>query len=114
VIDLAARVVMIEGKEIHLTPTEFDLLRELATHAGRVLTHQMLLSRVWGPAFAKSTHYLRVYINLLRQKIEPDPAHPRHIVTEPGIGYRFRPEPLPSANDFDGILIPHVHLLTFP
>lgn len=92
-IDLAARVVTLKGQEVHLTPTEFDLLRELATNAGRVLTHQMLLSRVWGPASVDSTNYLRVYINQLRQKIEPGSGRPRYIVTEPGIGYRFRANP---------------------
>jgi len=89
-IDLARRVVSLAGEEIHLTPTEYDLLRELATNAGRVLTHQMLLSRVWGPASSESVSYLRVYINQLRHKIEPDPSRPGFIVTEPGVGYRFR------------------------
>ena len=69
-IDLHVRVVTLDGEEVHLTPTEYDLLRELATNAGRVLTHQMLLSRVWGPASADSTNYLRVYVNQLRRKIE--------------------------------------------
>lgn len=92
-IDLARHVVRLSGEGIHLTPTEYDLLRELATNAGRVLTHQMLLSRVWGPASAESIGYLRVYINQLRHKIEVDPTRPRYILTEPGIGYRFRDEP---------------------
>ncbi|HET9016904.1 MAG TPA: response regulator [Thermomicrobiaceae bacterium] len=91
-IDLAARVVTRGGREVHLTPTEYDLLRELAANAGKVLTHGMLLTRVWGPASADATNYLRVYVNQLRHKIEPDPAHPRYIVTEPGVGYRFRGE----------------------
>jgi two-component system KDP operon response regulator KdpE len=91
-IDQPAHLVTVGGREVHLTPTEFELLRELAVNAGRVLTHHMLLTRVWGPASADSTNYLRVYINQLRQKIEPDPAHPRYILTEPGIGYRFRGE----------------------
>ncbi|HUZ00185.1 MAG TPA: response regulator [Thermomicrobiaceae bacterium] len=89
-IDLAARLVTRAGHEVHLTPTEYDLLRELATNAGKVLTHGMLLTRVWGPASADATNYLRVYVNQLRHKIEPNPAHPRLILTEPGVGYRFR------------------------
>jgi two-component system KDP operon response regulator KdpE len=89
-IDLASRVVTLDEDEIHLTPTEYDLLRELAGHAGKVLTHQQLLTRVWGPASADTPQYLRVYINQLRQKLEPDPRRPRYILTEPGVGYRFR------------------------
>ena len=90
-IDLAAHVVTVHGEEVHLTPTEFELLRVLATNAGKVMTHQMLLTRVWGPASEDSTNYLRVYINQLRRKIEPEPARPRYLLTDPGIGYRFRP-----------------------
>ncbi len=89
-IDLHARLVTLDGEDVHLTPTEYDLLRELATNAGKVLTHHMLLSRVWGPASADSTNYLRVYVNQLRRKIEKNPAHPHFITTEPGVGYRFR------------------------
>ncbi len=89
-IDVAHRIVTHAGVELHLTPTEYDLLRELAGNADRVLTHQMLLSRVWGPASADATNYLRVYVNQLRHKIEPDPARPRYLITEPGVGYRFR------------------------
>lgn len=92
-IDLPRRLVTAAGNDVHLTPTEFELLRELAVNAGKVLTHQMLLSRVWGPASSESTHYLRVYINQLRQKIEPEPNRPRYILTEPGVGYRFRDAP---------------------
>ncbi|HVB65266.1 MAG TPA: response regulator [Nitrolancea sp.] len=94
-IDLPRRLVTVAGREVHLTPTEFELLTELATNAGKVLTHQMLLSRVWGPESAESTHYLRVYINQLRNKLESEPTRPRFIMTEPGVGYRFREEPLP-------------------
>jgi two-component system KDP operon response regulator KdpE len=90
-IDLAAHVVTVSGAEVHLTPTEFELLRVLATNAGKVMTHQMLLTRVWGPASEDSTNYLRVYINQLRRKVEPEPARPRYLLTDPGIGYRFRP-----------------------
>lgn len=89
-IDLTARVVFVGGTEVHLTPTEYELLRTLATNAGRVLTHSMLLTAVWGPASADATNYLRVYVNQLRKKIETDPTQPRLIVTEPGVGYRFR------------------------
>ena len=91
-IDLVARVVTVSGHEVHLTPTEYELLRELATNAGKVLTHHMLLTRVWGPASADATNYLRVYINQLRRKLETPGGGKRHIVTEPGIGYRFRPD----------------------
>ncbi len=92
-IDRARRLVTVRGEEVHLTPTEYDLLCELAENAGRVLTHQTLLTRVWGPASADATHYLRVYVNQLRQKIEADPRRPRYLTTEPGVGYRFRAEP---------------------
>ena len=88
--NLAARVVTLGGMEVHLTPIEFDLLREMTANAGKVMTHQMLLVRVWGPDSATSTQYLRTYINLLRRKLEVDPTRPRRIVTEPGIGYRYR------------------------
>jgi two-component system, OmpR family, KDP operon response regulator KdpE len=90
-IDLTAHVVTVGGKEVHLTPTEYELLRVLATNAGKVMTHQMLLTSVWGPASEDSINYLRVYINQLRRKIEPDPVRPRYLLTDPGIGYRFRP-----------------------
>jgi two-component system KDP operon response regulator KdpE len=89
-IDLAARVVTLRGMEIHLTPTEYDLLCELTSHAGKVMTHRMLLTRVWGPASANDTQYLRTYVNQLRKKLEDDPAYPRRILNEPGIGYRYR------------------------
>lgn len=92
-IDLLRRLVTRDGQEVHLTPTEYELLRELATNADRVMTHQMLLSRVWGPASENSTNYLRVYINQLRRKVEPDPARPTYITTDPGIGYRFHSQP---------------------
>jgi len=90
-IDLARHVVTRDGEEIHLTPTEFDLLRVLAMHLGKVLTHRQLLERVWGGYAAENAQQLRVYINYLRRKLEADPAHPQMIVTEPGIGYRLRP-----------------------
>lgn len=90
VIDLGSHVVTVDGAEIHLTPTEYDLLRELVTHADKVMTHHHLLGRVWGPASVTDTQYLRTYVNQLRRKVERDPARPQRIVTEPGIGYRYR------------------------
>jgi two-component system, OmpR family, KDP operon response regulator KdpE len=89
-VDLARRVVTVDGREVKFTPREYDLLRVLITHAGKVITHQHLLREVWGPASLYETHYLRVYIAQLRQKIEHDPAQPCHILTEPGVGYRLR------------------------
>jgi two-component system KDP operon response regulator KdpE len=89
-VDLVRRVVTVEGREVKLTPKEYDLLRVLVTHAGKVITHQHLLREVWGPASLYETHYLRVYVGQLRQKLEPDPAQPRYILTEPGVGYRLR------------------------
>lgn len=91
-VDLAARVVKKRGAEVHLTPIEYRLLGVLIANAGRVLTHPHLLREVWGPSHARSTHYLRVYMGNLRQKLEDDPAQPRHILTETGVGYRLMAE----------------------
>ena len=91
-VDLAKRLVLVEGREVKLTPKAYDLLRILVTHAGKVITHQHLLHEVWGPVSVHETHYLRVYIGQLRQKLEPDPAQPHYILTEPGVGYRLRME----------------------
>jgi two-component system KDP operon response regulator KdpE len=91
-IDLARRVVTRAGQEVHLTPTEFGLLRYLAQHAGRVITHGQLLRAVLGPGYEDSFGSLRVYIAGLRKKLEPEGAPPRLIITEPGIGYRLRAE----------------------
>jgi two-component system, OmpR family, KDP operon response regulator KdpE len=88
-VDLAARVVRKMGVEVHLTPIEYRLLGVLIANAGRVLTHPYLLRQVWGPAHAASTHYLRVYMGNLRQKLENDATRPAHIVTETGVGYRL-------------------------
>jgi two-component system, OmpR family, KDP operon response regulator KdpE len=88
-VDLGKRLVTIDGHEVKLTPKEYDLLRVLVTHAGKVITHQHLLREVWGPGSVYETHYLRVYIGQLRQKLEPNPAQPRYILTEPGVGYRL-------------------------
>ena len=79
-----------DGNEVVLTPTEYDLLRVLVQHAGRVLTHHLLLSQIWGMGHEGETHLLRVNVSNLRRKIEPDPARPRYILTEPGVGYRLR------------------------
>jgi two-component system KDP operon response regulator KdpE len=90
VVDLARREVRVAGRLVQLTPTEYDLLRALVAHAGKVLTHNHLLREVWGPGYAQETHLLRVNISNLRRKIEPDAARPRYIRTEPGVGYRLR------------------------
>jgi two-component system KDP operon response regulator KdpE len=92
VIDLSRHVVTKQGAEVHLTPTEYDLLRVLAANADKVLTHRQLLERVWGGYAAENPQQLRVYVNYLRRKLEDDPAHPRWLVTEPGVGYRLRAE----------------------
>ena len=89
-IDLADRRVSRAGEEIHLTPIEFDLIAELAQHAGRLVTHRQLLHAVWGPAYTEETHYLRVHVAHIRSKLEPDPSRPRYLITEPGVGYRLR------------------------
>lgn len=89
-IDFDRRYVTLDGAEVRLTPTEFDLLKALAAHAGRVLTHTYLLRTVWGPEYEQDSQVLRVFIGQLRRKVESDPSRPAHIVTEPGVGYRFR------------------------
>jgi two-component system KDP operon response regulator KdpE len=89
-IDLARREVRVGEREVHLTPIEYKLLACLAKHAGKVLTHRQILVEVWGPAYASQTHYVRVHMAELRKKIEEDPARPRLLVTEPGVGYRLR------------------------
>jgi two-component system KDP operon response regulator KdpE len=89
--DLAHRAVLRSGEPLHLTPIEYRLLTHLTAHPHCVITHRQLLKAVWGPGHAEDTHYLRVYMGQLRKKIEDDPAQPRHLVTETGIGYRFVP-----------------------
>jgi len=89
-IDLARREVKLDGAEVHLTPIEYRLLALLAQNAGRVMTHSQILKEVWGPGHAAETHYLRVYMAQLRRKIEVEPARPRLLQTEPGVGYRMR------------------------
>jgi two-component system KDP operon response regulator KdpE len=88
-VDLTARVVKLKGREVKLTATEYSLLRLFVQHVGKVLTHRQILKEVWGPSYVEQTHYLRVYIAHLREKLETDPANPRLITTEPGVGYRF-------------------------
>lgn len=88
-LDVARRMVRVHGAEVHLTPIEFRLLACLARHAGRVLTHRQLLVEVWGPSHADQSHYLRIYMRQLRHKLEEDPAQPRHLLTETGVGYRL-------------------------
>ncbi len=88
-VDLTGHIVRLRGEEVRLSPIEFALLEQLITNAGKVLTHRILLQRIWGPEYGGEAEYLRVYINRLRHKLEPDPANPRYILTEPGVGYRF-------------------------
>jgi len=90
-VDFAARRVSRSGREVHLTPIEYRLLGHLIANAGKVLTHRQLLSAVWGPAHVEQNHYLRVFMANLRQKLEADPAQPRHLITETGVGYRLLP-----------------------
>lgn len=90
-VDLADRQVTVDGASVRLTPTEWGLLETLVRHPGRLIGQRQLLQAVWGPAYEKETHYLRVYLAQLRRKLEPDPAHPRYLRTEPGMGYRFTP-----------------------
>ena len=91
-VDLGRRQVCVSGKEIHFTPIEYKLLTTLIRHAGKVLTHRQLLKEVWGPLHVEEGHYLRVYMRQLRNKLEKNPAHPRYLVTELGVGYRLRTE----------------------
>lgn len=91
-VDLAHRRVHVDGSEVHLTPIEYRLLAVLVKHAGKVLTHRQLLQDVWGPGHAERSHYLRIYMGCLRQKLEADPARPRFLLTETGVGYRLAVE----------------------
>jgi two-component system, OmpR family, KDP operon response regulator KdpE len=90
-IDFENRSVVAKGEPVRLTPKEFDLLRQLVANQGKALAHRRLLQAVWGPDYGEETEYLRVFINQLRKKIEPDPRHPSYIHTEPWVGYRFEP-----------------------
>ncbi len=95
-VDLDRREVRRAGALVALTPHEYGLLAELARRPDRVYSHEMLLRAVWGPGYARETHYLRVFMSRLRRKLEADPAHPRHLVTETGVGYRLRREARPT------------------
>jgi two-component system, OmpR family, KDP operon response regulator KdpE len=88
-IDLERRLVSMDGKQVSLTRIEYDLLRLLAQNEGKLLTHPAILRSVWGPAYGQESNYLHVYVSHLRRKIEPDPARPRYLLTEPGVGYRL-------------------------
>ncbi len=91
IVDLSRRLVTREGAEVHLTPLEYRLLTVLVGHPGKVLTQRNLLREIWGPSYVESSHYLRVYVGHLRQKLESDPTQPKHFLTETGVGYRFQP-----------------------
>ncbi len=90
-VDLAAHRVLRGDRSVRLTPTEWSLLELLVRHAGKLVPQKQMLTEVWGPAYEHETHYLRVYLAQLRRKLEPDPAKPRYLITEPGVGYRFEP-----------------------
>jgi two-component system KDP operon response regulator KdpE len=90
-VDLGAKSVRRDEQDVHLTPTEWGILELLARNPGTLISQQQLLTQVWGPAYATEPHYLRVYMAQLRRKLEPHPSRPRHFLTEPGMGYRFRP-----------------------
>ncbi|MBI5846363.1 MAG: response regulator [Nitrospirae bacterium] len=89
-VDLLKRQVLLDDREIHLTPIEYRLLTTLIKHAGKVMTHSQLMKEVWGPAYVDQSHYLRIYMAQLRHKLEIDPARPRFFINEPGIGYRLK------------------------
>jgi two-component system KDP operon response regulator KdpE len=91
-VDLERRIVLAGGREVHLTPTEYNLLRAFIDHPDKVLTDRMLLQAVWGPEYGEEAHYLHVYLARLRKKIEPHPQLPQYLITEPGVGYRLKTE----------------------
>jgi len=88
--DLHNRLVSVDGNEVHLTPIQYRLLTVLVKNAGKVLTHRQILKEVWGPSYQENAHYLRIYMSQLRQKIEADPTQPKYLLTESGVGYRFK------------------------
>jgi two-component system KDP operon response regulator KdpE len=90
-VDLAAKQVVRDGREVRLTPTEWQLVELLVRNPGRLVSQRQLLQEVWGPKYREETNYLRVFIAQIRRKLEPDPAHPRYFITEPGMGYRYQP-----------------------
>ena len=89
-VDLLNRLVSIDDNEVHLTPIQYRLLAVLVKHAGKVLTHQQILKEVWGPSYQENAHYLRIYMSQLRQKLEAEPAQPKFLLTESGVGYRLK------------------------
>jgi two-component system, OmpR family, KDP operon response regulator KdpE len=91
-VDLAKRIITKAGEEVHLTPIEYKLFVILVKHAGKVITQRQLLREVWGQGYSEENHYLRVYMGQIRHKLEDDPARPKYIITEPGVGYRLRPD----------------------
>ncbi len=95
-VDLARKLVTKSGADVRLTPTEWQLLEVLVRNAGRLVTQRQLLAEVWGPGYQTEASYLRVYVANLRRKLEPDPSVPRYLLTEPGMGYRFRPDRAPA------------------
>ena len=95
-VDLGRQLVRLADLDIHLTPTEYRLLEAFASNPGKLLTHRWLLQKVWGPGYATESQYLRVFIRQLRSKLADDPARPRFIVTEAGLGYRWKPDPDPE------------------
>jgi two-component system, OmpR family, KDP operon response regulator KdpE len=96
-VDLSAKKVKAGGDDVHLTPTEWHLVEILVRHPGKLVSQRQLLKEVWGPNYESETNYLRVYMAQIRRKLEPDPAHPRFFITEPGMGYRFEPQDLDPA-----------------
>ena len=92
-IDLARQLVKMRGSQVQLSATEYRLLEAMATNPGKLLTKRWLLSRVWGPGYEDSTHYVRIYVQYVRRKLGDDPSRPTYIITEPGLGYRWKPEP---------------------
>ena len=98
VIDLPARRVTKAGEVVRLTPTEWGLLEMLVRTPGRLVSQRDLLHEVWGPTYGRETNYLRVYVGALRKKLEDDPSAPRHLITEPGMGYRYQPDPYPEPS----------------
>jgi DNA-binding response OmpR family regulator len=101
-VDLAAKQVVRDGREVRLTPTEWQLVELLVRNPGRLVSQRQLLQEVWGPKYRDETNYLRVFIAQIRRKLEPDPAHPRYFITEPGVGYRFQTKDQPRPNGHTG------------
>lgn len=98
-IDLARQLVRLDGEQVKLSATEYRLLEAMASNPGKLLTHRWLLARVWGPAYGQESHYVRTYVQYLRRKLHDDPGRPAYIVTEPGLGYRWKPEPESDTGD---------------